>query len=89
MTIIHQINDFLFELFPKAKSFGNSIDILVEELSGYYSFGVYLPVIAVKGDEIHISIDIPSIISQKPEFDKAVSFCEKGGMMKLNPFCRN
>jgi hypothetical protein len=41
MIIVHKVSEFLFDLFPKAKEFGNSIDILKEELQAYYTFGVY------------------------------------------------
>jgi hypothetical protein len=37
MIIIHKVSDFLFDLFPKAKEMGNSLDALREELTGYYT----------------------------------------------------
>lgn len=77
MIIIHQISDFLFELFPKAKANGKNTDILKEELEKYYTFGVYKPEVKIESDVVQIMIDVPSIINQKPEFDKAVAFCEK------------
>ena len=36
MTILHKLEDFLFELFPKAKNAGNSEEILMQELKLYY-----------------------------------------------------
>lgn len=77
MLIVHKINDFLFDLFPKAKAFGNSINILKEELTTFYSFGPYKPEISVNSDDIQILIDVSSIINQQPEYDKVIAFCEK------------
>ena len=77
MIIVHRINDFLFDLFPKAKAFGNSINILKEELTTFYTFGPYKPEISVNSDYIQILIDIPSIVNQQPEYDKVIAFCEK------------
>ncbi len=85
MIIVHKINDFLFDLFPKAKAFGNSTDILKEELEAYYTFGVYKPKVSVDSDFAQILIDVPSILNQKPEFDKAVALCEKGKYTEAKP----
>lgn len=85
MIIVHQINDFLFELFPKAKANGKNNDILKEELEKYYSFGVYKPTIKIESDIVQIMIDVPSIIHQKTEFDKAVALCEKRKFGEAKP----
>ena len=77
MIIVHQLSDFFFDLFPKAKANGKSNDILKEELEKYYTFGVYKPKVKIESDFVQIMIDVPSIIKQKPEFDKAVALCEK------------
>ncbi len=37
MVILHKIEDFLFELFPKAKQAGNNESVLVEEIKQFYS----------------------------------------------------
>ena len=54
MHIIHQINDFLFELFPKAKAAGNNIDALKQEVEEFYTLGPFKPTISI----IHGIIDI-------------------------------
>jgi hypothetical protein len=50
MIITHQITDFLFDLFPKAKDLSNSIDILKQEIIDYYTISVFQPVVIVNGN---------------------------------------
>lgn len=78
MQILHKLDILLFELFPKAKEAGNSIDILKDELTAYYSYGPYKPTITIEGEWVSIDIDTPSIISQESDYNKVVAFCEKG-----------
>lgn len=85
MLIVHQINDFLFELFPKAKANGKSIDILKKELEVYYTFGVYKPKVSVDSDFAQILIDVPSILNQKPTYDRVISLCEKRKFSEAKP----
>lgn len=77
MIIIHKVSEFLFDLFPKAKEFGNSIEMLKEEIQTYYTFGIYKPKVSIVDGFVKIVIDVPTIINQKPEFDKAITLCEK------------
>jgi len=85
MIIIHKISDFLFDLFPKAKERGNSLDALREELTDYYTFGPYSPNVDIEGDLVRIEIDTSAISSQKAEFDIAVRYCEKRNFKKARP----
>ena len=48
MIITHIIDDFLFELFPKARAAGKDIEILKQELEKFYSLGPYKPTISIK-----------------------------------------
>src|ERR1017187_2192722 len=89
MIIVHKIGVFLFDLFPKAKEFGNSIDILKEELEEYYSFGPYRPKISINSDFIEILIDVPAIVNQKPEFDKAIALCDKRKFFEAKKILEN
>jgi tetratricopeptide (TPR) repeat protein len=77
MQIFHKIDDFLFELFPKIKQSGNSIDVLIEEVSRYYTFGPYKPTISVENGWLNITIDTSAIILQEADFRRVVSLCEK------------
>lgn len=85
MIIIHKINDFLFNLFPRIREKGKSLELLKEELVDYYTFGPFRPKIDIEGDFVKIEIDISSISNQKAEFDLAIKYCEKGNFTKAKP----
>lgn len=85
MIIIHKIDNFLFNLFPKAKQTGNSSEILKEELTSYYTFGPYKPQVEIDNEYVRIEIDTSAIISQKPAFDTAIKYCESGKYKKAKP----
>jgi Flp pilus assembly protein TadD len=57
MHIIHPINDFLFELFPKAKEAGNNIDVLKQEIETFYTVGPFKPAITIVHGIIDITIE--------------------------------
>jgi len=57
MHILHPINDFLFELFPKAKEAGNSLDILKQEIEEFYTAGLFKPAITIGHGIIDITIE--------------------------------
>ncbi|MDR3596640.1 hypothetical protein, partial [Clostridium sp.] len=78
MIILHKIDEFIWNLFPNAKKFGNDRNILVEEITDYYSYGPYKPKVTATDDLIKIEVDFPSIIAQGQDFEKAVRLCEKG-----------
>ncbi|MFA5857586.1 MAG: tetratricopeptide repeat protein [Elusimicrobiota bacterium] len=88
MIIIHKLDNFLFELFPKTKVMdGSNIDKLRKELISYYTFGPYKPKVEI--DEIKnivsISIDINLIATQKKDFDTVISLCEKRRFRDAKP----
>ena len=93
MIIIHKIDDFLFNLFPKAKEGrkegrkegDKDRSFLKEEIASYYTFGPYRPKVEIVNDLISIEIDISAITSQKAEFDAAVRHCESGKFKKAKP----
>lgn len=78
MQIIHKIDNFLLELFPKYAASNKNLEILKDELSNYYSFGPYRPKVTHKDDFVIIDIDTPTIAEQQVDFNKVVSLCEKG-----------
>jgi hypothetical protein len=78
MTIVHKVDEFFLNLFPKAKLSGNDIGVLKEELANYYSYGPYKPTVSIDGDIAKIEIDTSTIIKQDADYRKAVSLCEKG-----------
>ncbi|MBI4826927.1 MAG: tetratricopeptide repeat protein [Nitrospirae bacterium] len=85
MIIIHKIDDFLFNLFPKAKEAGKSVEILKAELGNYYTFGPYKPKVEIDEEFIKIEIDTSTILSQKSAFDTAIKYCESGNYKKAKP----
>jgi len=85
MIIIHKINDFLFNLFPKIREGKNSSDLLKEGLVDYYTFGPFRPKVDIEGDFVRIEIDTSAISSQKAEFDAAVKYCGNGKFNKAKP----
>ena len=80
MVILHKLEDFLFELFPKAKEAGNDNDILIQELKEFYTYGPYNPKVSINDGWIKIEIDTPSIVSQEADYKKVIAFCEKGNL---------
>ena len=80
MVILHKLEDFIFELFPKAKAAGNDNDILVQEVREFYTYGPYTPKVSITDGWIKIEIDTPSIVSQEADYKKAIALCEKGNL---------
>jgi tetratricopeptide (TPR) repeat protein len=78
MVIVHKVEDFLYELFPRAKSASGNIDVLVKELEEYYTYGPYKPRISVQDGWVKVEIDTQAIASEEPEYRKAIALCEKG-----------
>lgn len=82
MIIIHKIEDFLFNIFPKAKEGDKDHSQLKEEIAKYYSSGPQRPKVEIENNLIFIEIDSSTISNQKPEFDNAVRYCESGKFKK-------
>jgi tetratricopeptide (TPR) repeat protein len=78
MTITHLIDNFLFELFPKAKSSEDKISALQNEITKFYTVGPYVPTVTVKDDFIEVTVDTDLIDQHQQDFKSVVSLCEKG-----------
>ncbi len=89
MVIVHKLDDFLYELFPKARTAGNSLDILKEEIESFYFFGPFKPKVSIQDDTILVEIDTSSILSQQEDFKKVVGLCEKGKYKDAKPILKN
>ena len=76
MHIIHPINDFLFELFPKAKQAGKNIDILKLEIEEYYTVGPFKPAITIIHGIIDITIEGELIEKHNNRYWKVVELCD-------------
>lgn len=89
MIITHKLTDILFELFPKAKDFGNDLNVLMQEIKDYYTLSVYQPIVTNDGDTITIEVNTKNIIEEKPDFDKAVLLCEIGNYTEAVPIFKS
>ncbi len=85
MTIIHPINDFLFEIFPELRSSGDDRSTLKETLEKYYTLGPYKPKVTVEKDHVKIEIDTSAIVDQHNDYQKAVRLCENSQYEEAKP----
>ena len=76
MHIIHPINDFLFELFPKAKAAGNNIDILKQEIESFYTVGPFKPAISIVHGIIDITIEGDLIEKHNSRYRDVLALCD-------------
>lgn len=85
MIIIHQISDFLDELFPKYKASNNDLDVLKQELLEFYTFSVYRPQVEISEGFVKITIDTQRIENELQEYQSIVKLCERGEFQKAKP----
>ena len=86
MIILHRIDDFFFELFPRLKQ--ASKDEIIAAIESYYSIGLEKPKVELKEDWLSIDIDINSMLAQESEYKKAIAFCEKGRFGEAKPILK-
>jgi tetratricopeptide (TPR) repeat protein len=87
MQITHQIDKFLFTIFPELV--GKDNDILVSTLQKYYTYGPFKPKVSIDKDWVKIEIDAPLIVTQNPDYRKTVALCEKGNYAEAKPLLKN
>jgi tetratricopeptide (TPR) repeat protein len=87
MQIIHNIDAFLFTIFPNLKSDFNSSDIKAV-LEKYYSYGPFKPKVTIDNRQVIIEIDTSTIISQDSDYRKTVALCEKGKYAEAKPILK-
>lgn len=85
MQIIHKVDDFLQTIFPNI----NDNNHIVQVLEDFYSFGNHKPKVKIENGFVIVDIDIFKIASQEIDFNKAISFCEKGEFAKAKPILEN
>jgi tetratricopeptide (TPR) repeat protein len=88
MTINHQINDFLFSLFPEAEVFGQDPNRLTELLTDYYTYGPFRPKVTINQNIITIQINTQVINNQQGEYNKVLKMCEEGQFKQALPRLR-
>ena len=85
MTIIHKVSEFLGELFPRYKESGYNENVLKEELTQYYTFSIYRPIIEIKDGFVTVTIDTHRIASEVDEYKAVVRLCEQGQYENAKP----
>ena len=88
MKITHKIDDFLLELFPQYKKSNLDLSILKEEITKYFTVEPYKPRVSIEGEWISIEVDTETIADQRSEYNKAISFCEKGKYQEAKPILK-
>jgi Tfp pilus assembly protein PilF len=86
MIIIHKIDNFLLEIFPELIGGGKSL--IINTLENYYTFASIKPKVSINDDFVKIEIDTSSILAQEIDFQKVVSFCEKGKYSEAKPILK-
>jgi Tfp pilus assembly protein PilF len=86
MVIIHKIDNFLLEIFPELMGGGKSL--IINTLENYYTFASIKPRVSINDDFVKIEIDTSSILAQEIDFQKVVSFCEKGKYSEAKPILK-
>ena len=77
MHIIHSINDFLFELFPRAKDAGNNIEVLKEEIEKFFTVGPYKPAITIVHGILDITIEGELIEQHNSRYRKVLDLSDE------------
>jgi Tfp pilus assembly protein PilF len=83
MKIIFLKEDFLYTLFPELYNCDN--DQIIKTLSDYYTFNQFKPNIIIENDLVVIEIDITTINRHEIDYQRVVSFCEKGNYTEAKP----
>lgn len=88
MIIVHQINDFLYSLFPETELLGQDPARLVTYLTDFYTFGPYRPKVTLQGNAVTVQVDTQAISSQQGEYNKVLKLCEQGQFAQALPRLR-
>ncbi|VUZ84044.1 Tetratricopeptide repeat protein [Candidatus Methylomirabilis lanthanidiphila] len=89
MQILHRLDEFLFGLFPKAQESGNDAEVLKDEMTKFYTFGPYKPIVTLEGGWVKVEINTPVILSEESDFRKVVALAEKRKFAEVKPILRN
>jgi len=86
MQINHKIDSFLYTIFPSVPQ-GDQQSLIVA-IQNFYTFGPYKPKVTVSNDFVKIEIDTSTIITQERDYQKVISFCEKGNFHEAKPILK-
>ena len=73
MTIIHPLNNFIYELFPNSEKNEES---LKKAISNFYTIGNIKPKIKFNKDFVEINIDYNRIEIEEKRYQRLISLCE-------------
>lgn len=88
MQIIHNLDDFLFTIFPNLKA-NQEYSQFISKLEDYYTFNSIKPEISIQDGLVIVTINTSLILSQEMDYDKAIDFCEKGNFVKAKEILKN
>ena len=89
MIIIHQIGNFLEEIFPVLKGKMDDEELIAKVLTDYYTVADIRPVVKVRKGFAEIHIDSRDIIAQNVEFNRANNLCQRGKFNEAIPILRS
>jgi Tfp pilus assembly protein PilF len=87
MQIIHKIDNFLYTIFPSATQ--GDHQSLLNAIQDFYTYGPYKPKVTIDNERVKIEIDTPTILAQETDYQKVISFCEKGKYADAKPILKN
>lgn len=61
---------------------------LIEQLSEYYTYGIYKPDVHIEGDNVFIEVPDELIIKDERQYNKVVSLCENGKFKEALPIIK-
>ena len=83
MKSIHKLDNFLYTIFPSVKQ--RDQPSLINAIQNFYTYGPHKPKVTIDNELVTIEIDTPSIIAQDKDYQKVISFCEKGRYTEAKP----
>lgn len=87
MQIIHKIDTFLYTIFPSVTP--GDQQSLLNAIQDFYTYGPYKPKVTIDNEWVKIEIDTPTILAQETDYQKVISFCEKGKYADAKPILKN
>jgi Tfp pilus assembly protein PilF len=87
MQINHTIDKFFFEIFPETLNGDEAL--IVNVLKDFYSKGIYKPEVKIENNTAIVSFNIEKIKSETEDYNKVISFCEKGDFQSAKPILQS
>lgn len=68
---------------------GGNNSLIISTLTDYYTINNQKPIVSIENGWAIIKLDIPNILSQETDYQKVISFCEKGKYLDAKPILKN